>query len=106
MEKNTLLRLLPKYFVPFLLFILLFANSCNNERKQRIGYVYVIKKAIHKPDDIVPVKLPEVIPYVYTSTCSLDTLPVPEKKQKFFSMMLPAILVAKTNLDSTRRTVE
>ena len=58
------------------------------------------------PGDIVPVKLPRVLPYVYTNTCSLDTLPVPEKKEKFISLMLPAILVAKTNLDSTRYEVE
>ncbi len=71
-----------------------------------MGHIFVIKKAIRSPKDIVPIKDPLVIPYVYTSTCSLNTLPIPEKKQKFFDMMLPAILVAKTNLDLTRKEVE
>ncbi len=106
MEKNTFLRPLSKYGLPLLLLVLLFANACNNERRQRIGYVVVIKKALRTPGDIVPVKIPRVVPYVYTRTCSLDTLPVPEKKKKFLSMMLPAILVAKTNLDSTRYEVD
>ena len=66
----------------------------------------LIKKSILSPNDIISVKNPPVTPYVYTSTCSLAMLPISEKKQKFFDMMLPAILVAKTNLDLTRKEVE
>ena len=106
MKKHISFRPFPTYFILFLFIVLLFTNACNNERRQRIGYVTVIKKALRTPGDIVPVKIPRVVPYVYTRTCSLDTLPVPEKKKKFLSMMLPAILVAKTNLDSTRSEVE
>ncbi len=107
MEKNSLFTCELKYFLLFSLFFLLLTNSCNlSKRKQLIGHVYVIKKRIHTPNDIVPIPNSMVTPYVYTSTCSLDTLPVPEKKQKFFDMMLPAILVAKTNLDLTKKQVE
>ena len=106
MTKKIFLHPLSKYGIPLLLLFLLFANACKNEKRQRIGYVTVIKKAIRTPDDIVAVKPPQVLPYVYTNTCSLDTLPVPEKKEKFISLMLPAILVAKTNLDSTRSELQ
>ncbi len=47
-----------------------------------------------------------VIPYVYTNAVSLNHLPVQEKKQKFFDMLLPSVLIAKTNLDLTREHVE
>ncbi len=96
-----------KFITLFFLSTLLLASTCNlSERKQLVGHIFVIKKPIWSPKDIVPIKDPLVIPYVYTSTCSLNMLPVPEKKQKFFDMMLPAILVAKTNLDLTRKEVE
>ncbi len=107
MEKNIFASPGIKYFVLFFLSVLLVAGSCNfSGRKQLVGHIYVVKKRILSPKDIVPVKNPPVTPYVYTSTCSLSTLPIPEKKQKFFDMMLPAILVAKTNLDLTRQKVE
>ena len=96
-----------RYIASFSLSALLLMSGCSHsKRKQIVGHVYVIKKPIRSPKDIVPVKDSLLTPYIYTSTCSLDTLPVPEKKKKFFDMMLPAILVAKTNLDLTRKEVE
>jgi len=107
MEKNSFPDHRLIYFTFVTLSVLLLAGSCNfSGRRQLVGHVYVIKKSIRSPQDIIPVKNPPVTPYVYTSTCSLEALPVPEKKQKFFDMMLPAILVAKTNLDLTRQKVE
>ncbi len=107
MEKAVLSTRNVKYVALFSLSALLLASACNlSERKQLVGHVYVIKKSIRSPKDIVRIHDSLVIPYIYTSTCSLNTLPVPEKKQKFFDMMLPAILVAKTNLDLTRGEVE
>lgn len=58
--------------------------------------IRVIKKPIKSSSDIVPIKDSLVVPYVYTSAVSLKKLPVPDKKAKFFDMMLPAVLVAKT----------
>ncbi len=107
MEKNLLSLRGVKYFFVFVFSALLLLDACHlPEERRLVGRVYVIDKRIQTPADIVPVRSPEVIPYVYTRTYSLDTLPVPEKKQKFFDMMLPAILVAKTNLDFTRQEVE
>lgn len=107
MEKIVLSTRKVKYIALFSLSALLLVSACNlSERKQLIGHVYVIRKPIRSPKDIVRIHDSLVVPYIYTNTCSLKTLPVPEKKQKFFDMMLPAILVAKTNLDLTRREVE
>ncbi len=96
-----------KYLTLLFLSALLMTSACNlTERKQLVGHVYIIRKIIRSPKDIVSIKSTRVIPYIYANTCTLNGLPVSEKKQKFFDMMLPAILVAKTNLDLTRKEVE
>lgn len=107
MEKAVLSTRHLKYIALFSLSALLLASACNlSERKQLVGHIYVIKERLFSPKGIIPVKDSRVIPYIYTNTCSLNTLPIPEKKRKFFDMMLPAILVAKTNLDLTRKEVK
>ncbi len=73
---------------------------------QVLKRVKVVVKTPHTVKDIEPVNCPNVIPYVYTRPVSLKGLPVHEKKQKFFDMLLPSVLVAKTNLDYTRQVVE
>jgi len=83
------------YTIIIMLFALLFElGACNSGEK-----IKIIEKAINSPEDIVPITDSLVIPYVYTSAVSLNNLPVAEKKKKFFAMMLPAILVAKEELD-------
>ncbi len=82
-------------------FVLVFPMAAQN-----MDHVNVIKRKITSPSDIVPIRDSLVIPYVYTNAISLNQLPVPEKKQKFFDMLLPSVLVAKTNLDFTREKVE
>ena len=68
--------------------------------------VKIIKRHIRSASDIVPITDSLVVPYVYTSAVSMNNLPVAEKKQKFFDMMLPAILVAKTRLAINLARVE
>ena len=68
-------------------------GGCNHGEK-----IKIIEKAIVSPSDIIAINDSLVIPYVYTSAISLNHLPVPEKKKKFFEMMLPAILVAKEEI--------
>ncbi len=58
--------------------------------------VRTIEKSISSPKDIMPISDSLVVPYVYVKAISLNNLPVVQKKRKFFAMMLPAILVAKT----------
>lgn len=64
--------------------------------------IRVIQKEIHSPEDIVNITDSLVVPYVYTRVVSLQNLPVSVKKQKFIGMMLPAVLVAKTQIDLQR----
>lgn len=75
-------------------------------KAQKISQIRVIKKKIHSPDDIVKIQGSSVVPYVYTNAVSLSHLPVQEKKQKFFDMLLPSVLIAKTHLDLTRKQVK
>ncbi len=79
-----------------------FTPSCSHHA----AYVEVIKKPLNSPKDILPVNDSLVKPYVYTSVVSLNTLPVNEKKKKFFQMLLPAVLVAKTDMQLNRERVK
>jgi len=60
--------------------------------------VNTIPKRIRTVRDIEPIDSSLVVPYDYKNVISLDDLPVAEKKQKFFDMLLPAVLVAKTDI--------
>ncbi len=84
------------------LFMFLFVSGgCNYAE-----YVKTIEKPIVTSGDIVTINDSLVIPYIYTSAVSLKNLPVAEKKQKFFDMMLPAVLVAKKELAILLKKVE
>jgi len=77
------------------LFIFLIAAiGCTHDGES----IKIIEKPIKSYGDIVTIDDSLVVPYVYTSAVSLKNLPVPEKKKKFFDMMLPAVLVAKKEL--------
>ncbi len=67
--------------------------------------VVTINKKIRSPKDIKIFTSTEVEPINYTNTISLNKLQVLEKKQKFFHMILPAILIAKENLKLKRERV-
>ena len=79
----------------FILFLLISVNiSC-----KRKGIIEVISKNINSSDEIVSLTDSLVLPYDYLSTVALDDLPVEEKKQKFIDLVVPAILVARHNLE-------
>jgi len=61
--------------------------------------------SINTPSDIMIFKEKEVEPIIYTNTISLNKLVISEKKQKFFHMILPAILISKANLKIKRDRV-
>ena len=67
--------------------------------------VSTINKKIKTPEDIKIFTSNEVEPLNYTNTISLNKLEVSEKKQKFFHMILPAILISKANLEIKRERV-
>lgn len=56
--------------------------------------------------DILPLQDTQVSPVAYTDIKSLQQLPVAEKKEKFIAMLLPAILIAKQQLQDQRLRVE
>lgn len=66
---------------------------------------HVIQKKLNSTNDITIFKTKEVEPINYTNTISLNKLQVSEKKQKFFHMILPAILISKANLKLKRDRV-
>ncbi len=67
--------------------------------------VTVVNKKINNYNDIKIFKTKEIEPINYTNTISLSKLQVSEKKQKFFHMILPAILISKANLKLKRERV-
>lgn len=85
----------------FLTIFIIVSFGCNPS-----GKIKIIEKPIITFSDIMPITDSLVIPYVYTDVISLKALPVIEKKQKFFDMMLPAVLVAKQELDILQKKVD
>lgn len=67
--------------------------------------VSIVNKKIKTPDDITIFTSNKVEPINYTNTISLNKLEVSKKKQKFFHMILPAILISKANLKLKRERV-
>lgn len=59
-------------------------------------------KPIHTPDDIEALTPPIIKPVAYTRVSTLATLEVNTKKQKFFDMILPAVLISKQRLEKKR----
>lgn len=107
MNKSALIHFRVKHFkVLFISLLLMAFGFIPSATAQNINLIQIVKKEISTPNDIVNIRDSLVVPYVYTNTISLNHLPVPEKKQKFFEMLLPSVLVAKTNLDIIRKQVE
>ncbi len=67
--------------------------------------IVTVDKKIKTPDDIKVFTSKVIEPINYTNTISLNKLQVSEKKQKFFHMILPAILISKANLKLKRERV-
>lgn len=65
----------------------------------------VVNKKLRTTNDIKIFKTKKIEPINYTNTISLSKLEVSEKKQKFFHMILPAILISKENLRLKRERV-
>jgi len=57
-------------------------------------------------EDIEAIEDKYVVPTVYTNVVSLKHLPVKEKKQKFFDLLLPSVLVASYGLNQTKEKLK
>ena len=69
-------------------------------------FARTVPRRISKPSDIKIFKGNKVEPINYTNTISLNKLQVSEKKQKFFHMILPAILISKQRLKVKRNRAQ
>lgn len=65
-----------------------------------------VDKPLASPKDIKIFTTKTIKPINYTNTVSLNKLHVTEKKQKFFHMILPAILISKQKLKAKRNRVK
>lgn len=83
-----------------LIFILILSSiGC----KKKTGVIKLIPRNIISSTDIVDIIDSLVLPYDYQNVISLDSLPVEEKKQKFIDLIVPAVLVAKHNLEQEQK---
>ena len=73
-------------------------NLCNK-------FVKTVPRRISTPSDIKIFKGKKIEPIHYTNTISLNKLQISDKKQKFFHMILPAILIAKQRIKVKRNRV-
>jgi Bax protein len=89
---------LPIRLAPFVIVLLAFAG-CNGNA------TYRVKTKTVQVDSLAQIELLHdrfVKPILYKNIRGLEQLPFPEAKAKFISAILPAILVAKLKLSSTR----
>ena len=77
-------------------------NSLSSNNSEKLS---VVNKKLRTPNDIKIFTTKKIKPINYTNTISLNKLQVSEKKQKFFHMILPAILISKANLKLKRERV-
>lgn len=61
---------------------------------------------VNHPDDIVTLSDSVISALLYSNIKGLDTLPLDQKKMKFVSALLPAILVAKDKLYHQKKSFE
>lgn len=72
-------------------------------KKEKILIPEVIQ--LENPDQIVPLTDSLVKPIHYHNIPSLEELPVNESKEKFIALVLPAVLIAKYELDKIREHI-
>jgi len=83
-------------------------NVVNIHKAQKSActeFARTVPRKISKPSDIKIFKEKKIEPINYTNTISLNKLQVSEKKQKFFHMILPAILISKQRLKVKRNRI-
>ena len=80
--------------------------EADHPKKSCVKLPKPINKKLSSPKDIKIFKTKQIKPINYTNTVSLNKLQVTEKKQKFFHMILPAILISKQKLKAKRSRVQ
>lgn len=80
--------------------------SCSTPEVSNTVTLEVKHIELQSPDDILPLKDSLVAPLLYSHIKGIDTLDVIEKKNKFISAVLPAVLVAKYRIEQNRNKVK
>ena len=78
-------------------------------KKEAVVFIKKVKPiyiSLTSPYGIPPVEnCDSVNPYIYTKVVSLESLPVPERKKRFISLMLPSILIENFEIEQKRDLV-
>ncbi|MEL7005836.1 MAG: glucosaminidase domain-containing protein [Bacteroidota bacterium] len=76
-------------------------TSCSSNQKELVP---VVLKA-DSIDQILPLEDSLVMPVLYQRIPNLNTVPIATSKEKFIAVVLPAILVAKYNLNKEQQSI-
>jgi len=99
------IRALLGLLAPFICLIMVL-NACQKSAPvQKVELAPVLTPVtvtVQKPSDIQMVKNGLAPALLYSNISGLDSLPLDEKKMRFISALLPAILVAKYQIDEKR----
>ena len=90
----------------YVLFVLVAFTRCSQpwQESEKILRPEVVE--IKDLDEVVPIKDTIVDPILYRNISGLNDLSVEENKEKFIAIVLPAILVAKYQLDTTLKELK
>ena len=95
------------YSIPVALVLFFCIQACNTVNSE-ILYKEVLEVQVVEVEnagDIIPLEDSLVAPILYSQISGIDSLPIQEKKDKFISAILPAILVAKFKVKKEREYV-
>ena len=93
------------YFFLFLVGIFAFISIVNRRDRYKTYSVNVETIDLNSLTQIVPLDEEVVKPVLYTNVLGLSKLPVYEAKNKFIAAILPAILIAKQEIETTRTKI-
>ncbi|WP_323756053.1 glucosaminidase domain-containing protein [Roseivirga sp.] len=103
-QSDTRFNLKTPFFLGTLFYFLIL--SCSEPEASNTVTLEVKHIELQSPEDIIPLKDSLVAPLLYSHIKGIDTLEVNEKKNKFISAILPAILVAKYRIEQNRNKVK
>tara|TARA_R110001592_G_scaffold109879_5_gene305872 strand:- start:225 stop:1073 length:849 start_codon:yes stop_codon:yes gene_type:complete len=103
-QSDTRFNLTTTFFLGTLFCFLIF--SCAKPEVSNTVSLEVKHIELQSPDDILSLEDSLVAPLLYSHIKGIDTLIVAEKKDKFISAILPAILVAKYRIEQNRNKVK
>ncbi|WP_176700048.1 glucosaminidase domain-containing protein [Roseivirga seohaensis] len=90
----------------FSVLLCFFIFACSTPEVSNTVTLEVKHIELQSPNDILPLKDSLVAPLLYSHIKGIDTLDVIEKKNKFISAVLPAVLVAKYRIEQNRNKVK